>query len=81
MYLVSMYAIDVAGDKLDQRVDVFRSDRLDTLFEIVDVSIEGVDIELDRGELVDRRGGYSEGFLETFEDSFAIAVWSLRSVS
>ncbi len=76
--LPRMYRINITCDELDQRVDVFRRDRFDPLFEIVDVAVEGVDVELDGGELVDGGRGDSEGFLKTFEDALAVAVGRLR---
>lgn len=47
------YRIDIAHNELYQRVDVFRRDGLDPLFKVVNVPVEGVDVELDRGEFVD----------------------------
>lgn len=48
-----MYGVDIGSDQFDQRVYVLWRDRFDALLKVVDVSIQRVDVELDRRELVD----------------------------
>lgn len=65
--------IHIAHDELYERVDVFRRDSFHPLFKVVNVPVQSVNVELDRGELVDAGRGDAEGLLEAFEDAFAIS--------
>lgn len=72
-----MNRINIARDQLDQRIDVFGCNGLDPLFEIIDVPIERIDIQLNRSELVDARRGNPERLLQTLQDPLAIPEWCL----
>lgn len=53
MNVRGMYGVEIGSDQFDQRVYVLWRDRFDALLKVVDVSIQRVDVELDRRELVD----------------------------
>lgn len=51
--ITRIHTIDITRDMLNELRHIFRRDRFDALFEIVDISIEGIDAELDVCEFVD----------------------------
>lgn len=65
---------EIRMDQLDQAVQVFRRDGLVLLIEVVDVAVEDLHEELDRHSGIHAGVGDAEGALETFEDTFAVAV-------
>lgn len=60
--------------KLNQAIQVFSRHSLVLLIEIVDVSIEDFDEEFYRDGSVHACIGDAESTLETFEDTFSIAI-------
>ena len=61
-------------DQFDQAIEIFRRDGLVLLFKVVDVTVEDFDEEFDGDRGIHTCICDTKGTLETFEDTFAVAV-------